>query len=76
MSAPYYLPIEGTKMKKKIPNFSTDGLKNAANGKISHFENLDFWLRFKRKSFETKPLLVVMVHCMFHIMKTFRLSQI
>ena len=62
---------------KNTPNFSTDGLKNAKkNGKISHFENLDFWLWFKRKSFETKPLLLVMVHFMFHIMQTFGLSEI
>ena len=76
MSAPYYWPIESPKMKKISPTFPQMDSKTQKNGKISHFENLDFWLRFKRKSFETKPLLLVMVHCMFHIMKTFGLSQI
>ena len=74
MSATYYWPIESTKMKKISPTFPPMDSKKQKNDKISHFENLDFWLRFKRKSFETKILLLDMVHGMFHIMKTFELG--
>ena len=60
----------------KYPQLFHRWTQKRKNGKMSHFKNLDFWLRFKRKSFGTKTLLLVKVHCMIHIMKTFRLGQI
>ena len=56
---------------KKMPTFPHIDSKIQKKGLIGHFDNLNFWLRFQRNSFETKTMLLVMVQHVFHIVKTF-----